>query len=161
MGYAAYAFVFIGGSNYISHSELSVGWRKDIFIHPYSKGTQSMQTVSTCLWFDDQAEEAVDFYLSLFPNSRIIDTTYYLERSPRPAGSVLTIQFTLDGTEYLALNGGPHFTFSPAISLVAYCDTQEGVDHPNAKMKSYPTTSTPFRNATWSLISEAAAFGSG
>lgn len=87
-----------------------------------------MQTVSTCLWFDDQAQEAVAFYMSLFPNSRIIDTKYYLEGSPRPAGSVLTIRFTLDGTEYVALNGGPHFSFSPAVSLVAYCDTQKQVD---------------------------------
>ena len=87
-----------------------------------------MQTVSTCLWFDDQAQAAVAFYMSLFPNSRIIDTKYYLEGAPRPAGSVLTIRFTLDGTEYVALNGGPHFKFSPAVSLVAYCDTQEETD---------------------------------
>lgn len=87
-----------------------------------------MQTVSTCLWFDGQAQEAAAFYVSLFPNSRIIDTKYYLEGSPRPAGSVLTVQFSLDGTEYVALNGGPHFKFSPAVSLVAYCNTQEEVD---------------------------------
>ncbi len=87
-----------------------------------------MQTVSTCLWFDDQAQEAAAFYTSLFPNSRILDTKYYLEGAPRPAGSVLTVQFMLDGTEYLALNGGPHFKFSPAISLVAYCDSQEVAD---------------------------------
>ena len=87
-----------------------------------------MQTVSTCLWFDHQAEEAVAFYTSIFPNSRIVDTKYYLDGAPRLAGSVLTIQFTLDGTEYVALNGGPHFTFSPAVSMVAYCDTQDDVD---------------------------------
>ena len=87
-----------------------------------------MQTVSTCLWFDDQAQEAAAFYTSLFPNSRIIDTKYYLEGTPRPAGSVLTVQFTLDGTEVLALNGGPTFKFSPAVSLVAYCDSQAEVD---------------------------------
>ncbi len=87
-----------------------------------------MQTVSTCLWFDEQAQEAAALYVSLFPNSRIIDTKYYLEGSPRPAGSVLTVQFSLDGTEYVALNGGPHFKFSPAVSLVAYCNTQEEVD---------------------------------
>ena len=87
-----------------------------------------MQRVSTCLWFDDQAEAAVAFYTSLFPNSRVIHTTFYLEGAPHPAGTVLTIRFTLDGTEYLALNGGPHFTFSPAISLVAYCNTQDEVD---------------------------------
>jgi predicted 3-demethylubiquinone-9 3-methyltransferase (glyoxalase superfamily) len=87
-----------------------------------------MQRTSTCLWFNDQAEQSVAFYTSLFPNSRIVHTTYYLEGTPTPAGSVLTIQFTLDGTEYLALNGGPAFTFSPAVSMVAYCDTQEEVD---------------------------------
>jgi len=87
-----------------------------------------MQSVSTCLWFDSQAEEAAKFYVSVFPNSAIVDTTYYLDDAQRPAGSVLTINFTLDGTEYMGLNGGPHFTFSPAISLVAYCDTQAEVD---------------------------------
>lgn len=87
-----------------------------------------MQRVSTCLWFDGQAEQAVAFYLSLFPDSKVLHTTYYLDGTPTPAGSVLTIQFTLDGTEYLALNGGPAFSFSPAVSMVAYCDTQEEVD---------------------------------
>jgi predicted 3-demethylubiquinone-9 3-methyltransferase (glyoxalase superfamily) len=87
-----------------------------------------MQKVSTCLWFDNQAQEAAAFYVSLFPNSCIVDTKHYLEGSPRPAGSVMTVQFTLDGREYVALNGGPHFKFSPAISLVAMCDTQQEVD---------------------------------
>ena len=87
-----------------------------------------MQTVSTCLWFDDQAEAAVAFYTGLFPNSRVLETKVYLDGGPRPAGSVLTIRFTLDGTEYMALNGGPVFAFSPAVSLVAYCDTQDEVD---------------------------------
>jgi predicted 3-demethylubiquinone-9 3-methyltransferase (glyoxalase superfamily) len=87
-----------------------------------------MQNVSTCLWFDNQAQEAAAFYVSVFPNSRIVDTKHYVEGSPRPAGSVMTVQFTLDGAEYVALNGGPLFKFSPAISLVAYCDTQEEVD---------------------------------
>jgi predicted 3-demethylubiquinone-9 3-methyltransferase (glyoxalase superfamily) len=88
-----------------------------------------MQNLSTCLWFDGQAEEAVAFYTGIFPNSRIVETKYYLEGTPKPAGSVLTIRFVLDGVEYVALNGGPFFTFSPAISLVAYCDTQEEIDH--------------------------------
>lgn len=87
-----------------------------------------MQKVSTCLWFDNQAEEAAMFYVSLFPNSGIVDTKYYLEGAPRPAGSVLIVQFTLDGGDYVALNGGPDFKFSPAISLVANCETQEEVD---------------------------------
>jgi predicted 3-demethylubiquinone-9 3-methyltransferase (glyoxalase superfamily) len=87
-----------------------------------------MQTVSTCLWFDDQAKEAAEFYVSLFPNSRIVDTSYYLEGTPRPAGDVLTVSFVLNGTELLALNGGPQYKFTPAMSLVASCDTQEEVD---------------------------------
>lgn len=87
-----------------------------------------MQRVSTCLWFDDRAAEAAAFYVSVFPNSCVVETTYYLDGAPRPAGSVLTVRFVLDGTEYLALNGGPVFQFSPAISLVAYCDTQDEVD---------------------------------
>jgi predicted 3-demethylubiquinone-9 3-methyltransferase (glyoxalase superfamily) len=87
-----------------------------------------MQTVSTCLWFDDKALEAAAFYTSLFPNSRILDTQYYLEKAPRPAGSVLTVKFCLDGTEYVALNGGPQFPFTPAMSLVAYCCSQLEVD---------------------------------
>jgi predicted 3-demethylubiquinone-9 3-methyltransferase (glyoxalase superfamily) len=90
--------------------------------------SRSMQRLSTCLWFDNQAEEAVAFYTSLFPNSGIVRTTYYLEGAPTPPGTVLTIEFTLDGTEYLALNGGPVFRFTPAMSMVAYCDTQDEVD---------------------------------
>ena len=78
-----------------------------------------MARTSTCLWFNNQAEQAVAFYVSLFPNSQVLHTTYYLDGTPSPAGSVLTVQFTLDGTEYLALNGGPAFTFSPAVSMVA------------------------------------------
>lgn len=87
-----------------------------------------MQNVSTCLWFDTQAAEAASFYVSVFPNSSIVDTKYYLEGAPLPAGTVLTVQFMLDGVEFMALNGGPHFKFSPAVSLVAYCDTQDEVD---------------------------------
>ena len=68
-----------------------------------------MQAASTCLWFDDQAQEAAAFYTRLFRNSRIVDTKYFLEGAPRPAGTVLTVRFTLDGTECVALNGGPHF----------------------------------------------------
>jgi len=87
-----------------------------------------MQRTSTCLWFDGQAKDAAEFYVGLFPNSRITEVTTYLEGAPRPAGSVLTVRFTLDGTEYLALDGGPEFRFTPAMSIVAYCDTQEEVD---------------------------------
>ena len=87
-----------------------------------------MQKISPCLWFDGRAEEAANFYVSVFKNSRIVNTTYHPEGSVRPAGSVLTVQFILDGEEFLALDGGPEFTFTPAVSLIAHCDTQEEVD---------------------------------
>lgn len=87
-----------------------------------------MQKVSPCLWFDGKAEEASNFYVSIFKNSRIVNTTRYLEGSPRPKGTVMTVQFILDGQEFVALNGGPQFTFSPAISFVVNCETQEEVD---------------------------------
>lgn len=88
----------------------------------------AMQNISTCLWFDHQAKDAADFYVSIFPDSRIIETSFYPEDAQRPAGSLLIVRFELDGVEYSALNGGPHFQFSPAISLMAYCDTQTEVD---------------------------------
>ncbi len=88
-----------------------------------------MQKIGPCLWFDGQAEDAAKFYVSIFKNSKIVTTTYYLEGLPQPAGSVMTVVFILDGEEFTALNGGPQFTFSPAISFVAKCDTQEDVDH--------------------------------
>src|SRR5713101_9034343 len=87
-----------------------------------------MQKIGPCLWFDGQAEEAARFYTSIFKNSRIVNTTRYPEVSHRPAGSVLTVQFILDGQDFVALNGGPEFTFTPAISFVVYCETQEEVD---------------------------------
>jgi predicted 3-demethylubiquinone-9 3-methyltransferase (glyoxalase superfamily) len=85
--------------------------------------------VSTCLWFSNvQAKDAADFYVGLFPNSRITEVTYYPEGSPVPAGTVLTVQLTLDGTEYMFLNGDRTYTLSPAVSLVAQCATQDEVD---------------------------------
>lgn len=87
-----------------------------------------MQTIGPCLWFDGAAEAAAQFYVSVFPRSRILGTTHYPEGAHRPAGSVLTVEFMLDGQELLALNGGPGFHFSPAISLVAPCDTQADID---------------------------------
>ncbi len=91
-----------------------------------------MQKITPCLWFDDQAEEAVNFYASIFNNSKIGTITRYgeagAEASGRPKGSVMTIIFQLEGQEFMALNGGPVFTFSPAISLMVNCETQEEVD---------------------------------
>jgi len=91
------------------------------------------QRITPFLWFDDQAEEAVSFYTSVFPDSRIVTVTRYnkesAEVSGRPEGQVMTIGFELDGQEFAALNGGPHFTFNEAISLVVHCDSQDEVDH--------------------------------
>ena len=92
-----------------------------------NNGTR-LQKIVSCLWFDDQAEEAVTFYTSLFKNSKIESVTRYGEAGPRPAGMVLTIEFQLDGQEFLALNGGPEFTFSPAVSFIVNCETQQEVD---------------------------------
>src|SRR5688500_17722791 len=81
-----------------------------------------------CLWFDQQAEEAVKYYVSIFRNSRIGDISYYTEAGPMAEGKVLTVRFYLDGQEFLALNGGPHFKFNEAVSLVINCEDQEEVD---------------------------------
>jgi predicted 3-demethylubiquinone-9 3-methyltransferase (glyoxalase superfamily) len=91
-----------------------------------------MQRITPCLWFNDNAETAVKFYASIFKNSKINTVTHYGEAgaraSGRPVGTVMTIAFQLEGQHFLALNGGPHFTFSPAISLVANCKTQREID---------------------------------
>jgi predicted 3-demethylubiquinone-9 3-methyltransferase (glyoxalase superfamily) len=83
---------------------------------PDARGTV-MPTLTPCLWFDTQAEEAASYYVSVFKNSRIVSTSHYGEAGPREAGMVLTVQFELDGQPFTALNGGPEFTFDEAISL--------------------------------------------
>lgn len=96
------------------------------------KQAQSKQKITPFLWFDNQAEEAANFYVSIFPNSKIGTVARYDEAgakaSGRPEGSVMTIEFQLEGQEFVALNGGPVFKFSPAISFVVNCETQEEVD---------------------------------
>ena len=87
-----------------------------------------MQQITPSLWFDGQALVAADFYVSVFKNSRIVRKTYYPEGSPGVAGTVMTVQFILDGVEFVAINGGPQFKFTPAISFVANCETQDEVD---------------------------------
>ena len=87
-----------------------------------------MQKISPCLWFDTEGEEAANFYTSLFPNSRILEVARYGSAGPRPEGTVMTVSFELDGQEFLALNGGPDFTFNEAISFQVSCETQEEVD---------------------------------
>jgi predicted 3-demethylubiquinone-9 3-methyltransferase (glyoxalase superfamily) len=88
----------------------------------------SMDKIATCLWFDGQAEEAAKFYVSVFSNARIVDVMYYNEAVPSQAGRVLTVTFEIEGREFIGLNGGPHFTFTPAISLFVKCETQAEVD---------------------------------
>ena len=87
-----------------------------------------MPKITPCLWFDTQGEEAARFYTSIFPNSRIVDIAHYSEAGPRDAGTVMVVQFELDGQEFVALNGGPEFTFDEAISFQIDCADQEEVD---------------------------------
>ena len=87
-----------------------------------------MQSITPVLWFNMNAEEAVNFYVATFPNSRIVSTTWYGEGAPVAAGTVLTVDFELDGLTLQALNGGPEFPFSEAVSLAVPVDSQEEVD---------------------------------
>ena len=86
------------------------------------------QKITPFLWFNNQAEEAANFYTSIFKNSKINSTTRYTDAGPGPKGSVMTIGFELEGQHFTAINGGPVFTFSQAISFVVHCTTQEEVD---------------------------------
>lgn len=87
-----------------------------------------MQKLTPCLWFDTEGEAAAAFYTSVFPNSKIVDIAHYGEAGPREAGTVMAIRFELDGQLFVALNGGPQFTFSEAISFQVSCEGQEEVD---------------------------------
>jgi predicted 3-demethylubiquinone-9 3-methyltransferase (glyoxalase superfamily) len=84
---------------------------------------------TTCLWFDGQAEEAADYYCSIFENSRIGRVGRYTEAGPGPAGSVLAVEFELNGQKFVGLNGGPEFTFNEAISFQIYCESQDEIDY--------------------------------
>jgi predicted 3-demethylubiquinone-9 3-methyltransferase (glyoxalase superfamily) len=87
-----------------------------------------MQKITPFLWFDGKAEEAINFYISIFKNSKIMSVTRYGEEGPGRKGTVMSATFQLDGQEFFALNGGPEFTFSPAISFFVNCETQQEVD---------------------------------
>jgi predicted 3-demethylubiquinone-9 3-methyltransferase (glyoxalase superfamily) len=88
-----------------------------------------MNNLVTCLWFDTEGEDAANFYTSIFPNSKLGKTTYYGSAGPRAEGTVMTVTFELMGQQFLALNGGPDFTFNQAISFQIMCETQEEVDN--------------------------------
>jgi len=94
---------------------------------------QNAHTISPCLWFDDQAEAAATLYTAVFPNSRIVTVSRYgeagKEQHRRPVGSVMTVAYELDGQPFTALNGGPLFTFTEAVSFQVSCDDQAEVDH--------------------------------
>jgi predicted 3-demethylubiquinone-9 3-methyltransferase (glyoxalase superfamily) len=87
-----------------------------------------MHDITPCLWFDTEGEEAAQFYTSVFPNSKIVDIARYGSAGPRSEGTVMTVSFELDGTKFVALNGGPDFTFNEAISFQVFCKDQEEVD---------------------------------
>jgi predicted 3-demethylubiquinone-9 3-methyltransferase (glyoxalase superfamily) len=97
-----------------------------------SRGERSQpvpQKITTFLWFDNNAEEAANFYCSVFKNSKVGDVSRYGDAGPGPKGTVMTIDFEIDGQQFTALNGGPQFKFTEAISLVVHCDTQEEIDY--------------------------------
>ena len=87
-----------------------------------------MQKITPCLWFDTRGEESARFYTSVLPNSRVGKITHYGAAGPRPEGTVMTVEFELDGQPFIALNGGPDFTFTEAISFQVSCESQEEVD---------------------------------
>ncbi|TMA56625.1 MAG: VOC family protein [Deltaproteobacteria bacterium] len=87
-----------------------------------------MQKITPFLWFDGKAEEAMNFYVAIFKNSKVVNVTRYGEAGPGPKGTVMSAIFQLDGQEFYALNGGPMFTFSPAISFFVECETQPEID---------------------------------
>jgi predicted 3-demethylubiquinone-9 3-methyltransferase (glyoxalase superfamily) len=87
-----------------------------------------MQKIVPFLWFNGQAEEAMNFYVSLFKNSKVLSVSRYGETGPGPKGTVMSVTFELEGQQFYALNGGPQFTFTPAISLFVNCETQAEVD---------------------------------
>lgn len=87
-----------------------------------------MERITACLWFDQQAEEAANFYVSVFPDSKITEIVRYGEAGPGEPGTVMTVVFTLNGQQYVGLNGGPLFTFSEAVSFQIHCEDQTEVD---------------------------------
>jgi len=93
-----------------------------------------MPRITPNLWFDTESKEAAEFYVSVFPNSEIKQISYYGEAGPRPAGTVLLVDFVLDGQEFTAIDGGPQFTFNEAMSLLVNCADQEEIDYYWAKL---------------------------
>lgn len=95
-----------------------------------------MPKITPCLWFNTQGEEAAEFYTSIFPNSKIVDVTRHGSAGPGPEGTAMTVNFVLDGQEYVALNGGPEFTFTEAVSFQVSCGSQAEVDEYWSKLSA-------------------------
>src|SRR3954451_6666824 len=116
-----------------------------------------MPIITPFLWFDDRAEEAMNFYTSIFKDSKVGSITRYGDAGPGPKGSVMSATFQLNGQDFMALNGGPHFTFTPAISFFVSCETQEEVDELWEKLSEGGTTLqcgwlTDKFGLTWQII---------
>jgi predicted 3-demethylubiquinone-9 3-methyltransferase (glyoxalase superfamily) len=93
-----------------------------------------MHEITPCLWFDTEGLDAAELYVSVFPNSRIVNVSHYGSAGPRDEGTVMTVEFDLDGQRFVALNGGPDFTFNEAVSFQVFCETQEEIDRYWAKL---------------------------
>jgi predicted 3-demethylubiquinone-9 3-methyltransferase (glyoxalase superfamily) len=102
-------------------------------IIPEETAMRSIQKISPCLWFDDQAEQAANFYTTIFPNSKVCKMSRYGEDCPklqsRPPGSVMSVSFELEGQSFFSINGGPRVTFNAAVSFMVNCDSQEEIDY--------------------------------
>ncbi|WP_459614730.1 VOC family protein [Bordetella sp. 2513F-2] len=107
--------------------------------------SHAVPAISPCLWFDGQAEEAARFYVSVFPGARLGAITRYPEGGPAPAGSVMTVEFALQEQTFIALNGGPAFRFTPAVSLTIHCRDQEEVDYYWERL----STGGPYEQCGW------------
>jgi predicted 3-demethylubiquinone-9 3-methyltransferase (glyoxalase superfamily) len=119
-----------------------------------------MQKITPFLWFDGKAEEAANFYVSIFKNSRIDHVSRYGDAGPGPKGSVMIVSFQLEGQKYTALNGGPQYKFTPAISLFVNCEDQAEVDHLWERLSSGGATQrcgwlTDKYGVTWQIIPKA------
>jgi predicted 3-demethylubiquinone-9 3-methyltransferase (glyoxalase superfamily) len=106
----------------------STGSKESPQISPAESGPKTAQKIVPFLWFDNNAEEAISFYTSIFKNSKILNVSRYGDAGPGPKGTLMTATFQLNGQEFMALNGGPHFKFTEAISLFVKCENQEEVD---------------------------------